>query len=375
MRVLRPSVSNRVSLFSAWRSLTPQGKFSGSWAIGPGPISIRGAIEVTDLRGSILSGFLLSKWLSKLPALKSLLKYILRVPMKYAVSRKLLRSLAARHLLPLFAWRWLPVEHVFTVQLSPVHSFIYEGSYDDLIGRFLFWGGLEHWEGTEIRVFYEIARMSRGVLDIGANTGAYSLIACASNLNSYVTAFEPVPVVFDQLMRNLRLNEWESRCDARCEAVSNYCGSSEFTVPSSTLIPTGSRLAPGGANNIDGNTITVRVTTADQVCLGKGPIDLVKIDVEGFEDKVLEGMHGILKEFRPFLIVEVVHAAYCKLVQDFLVRLGYKFFGLGTTRLVQISTLAPDPTEDYRNVLCVARPESKFFTRLEKNRQISRLSS
>ena len=43
-------------------------------------------------------------------------------------------------------------------------------SYDDLIGRFLFWGGFQYWEAAEMLVFYEIAQTSRWVLDIGANT-------------------------------------------------------------------------------------------------------------------------------------------------------------------------------------------------------------
>ena len=293
--------------------------------------------------------------------------------MEYEVSRKLLRSLAAKRLLPLSVWRWLPVEHTFVVQLSPHHSFIYESSYYDLIGRFLFWSGLETWEGTEMQVFYEIAQMSRGVLDIGANTGIYSLIACASNLNCFVIAFEPVPVVFDRLVRNLRLNAWESRCDARCEAVSNFCGFSEFTVPLDTLIPTGSRLAPGDTNAIDGDTITVRVTTADQVCIGKGPIDLVKIDVEGFEDKVLEGMRGIFDVSRPFLIVEVVHAAYSKPVQEYLTEMGYEFLGIGKGLLLPLRSLEPDSR--YRNVLCVARDKPEIFSRLKNNHRISIPSS
>ena len=106
--------------------------------------------------------------------------------MKSRLIRKVLRDFAARGILPLFVWRWLPIEHKFAVHISPSHSFVYESSYDDLIGRFLFWGGFQYWEAAEMLVFYEIAQTSRWVLDIGANTGAYSLIACASNPDSRV---------------------------------------------------------------------------------------------------------------------------------------------------------------------------------------------
>ena len=173
-------------------------------------------------------------------------------------------------------------------------------------------------------------------------------------------------------MRNLRLNAWESRCDPRCEAVSNYCGSSEFTVPSSTLLPTASRLTPKGTDGISGATIVVTVTTADDACMGRGPVDLVKVDVEGFEDEVLLGIRGILEAYRPFLIVEVVHAPYSKLVQEYIIGLGYKFWGIDRAVLVPIRTLAPDPR--YTNVLCASRDTSKLFSCLENNYGISTLS-
>jgi FkbM family methyltransferase len=326
-------------------------------------------IEVTDFLRSILSFFFLSKWLNKSPALKKLLKHSLRFPMRHEVSRKFLRNLAARHLLPLLIWRWLPVEHAFTVHLSRDHSFVYESSHDDLIGRFLFWGGFQHWEGTEMKIFYEIAQMSRGVLDIGANTGVYSLIACAANDDSRVTAFEPVPSIFEYLVRNLRLNGWEVRCEARCEAVSNYCGFSTFTVPTDTLVPTGARLAPNGASDVNGVTIMVRVTTADDACKDKGPIDLVKIDVEGFEDKVLEGMRGIFETSRPFLILEVVHAAYSKSAQEYLIDMGYEFLGIGKGLLLPVRSLEPDSR--YRNILCVARGKRELLARLQNDHRIS----
>ncbi|MGB6063297.1 MAG: FkbM family methyltransferase [Desulfomonilaceae bacterium] len=224
-----------------------------------------------------------------------------------------------------------------------------------------------------MKIFYEIAKTSKWILDIGANTGIYSLIACAANGSSRVIAFEPVPSIFEYLVCNLRLNGWEVRCDARCEAVSNYCGSSPFTVPAGTPVPTGGRLASNGTNSIDGASITVRVTTADDACIGKGPIDLVKMDVEGFEDKVLEGMRSIFKFSRPFLVLEVVHAAYSKSVQEYLAEMGYEFLGIGKGILLPLRSLEPD--SPYRNVLCVARDKEQLFSRLSDIHRISFLSS
>ena len=53
------------------------------------------------------------------------------------------------------------------------------------------------------------------------------------------------------------------------------------------------------------NQREVRAAPLDALDLGEGRIKLVKIDVEGAEQLVLEGMQRLLTEHRPYLIVEV----------------------------------------------------------------------
>ncbi len=63
---------------------------------------------------------------------------------------------------------------------------------------------------------------------------------------------------------------------------------------------------------------------------GVRPPDFVKIDVEGLELPVLDGMEGLLREHRPVLLVELDdatsagHAQKAAALQDRLAALGYR---------------------------------------------------
>ncbi len=132
--------------------------------------------------------------------------------------------------IPKSIWKWLPVGITFSVRLPDGSTFFYVGSEGDHIARRLFWGGLTHFDPMWT-VFYGIAQRSDVILDIGANTGAYTLVACAANSNCKVIAFEPVPRVFERLHQNLETNKLENRVEARQEAVSNFEGSAQLAVP------------------------------------------------------------------------------------------------------------------------------------------------
>ena len=110
-------------------------------------------------------------------------------------------------------------------------------------------------------------------------------------------AFEPVPRVYDKLLEHIRLNHFEDRCEAYQIAVSNFIGTAEMHIPLGDL-PTSASLNPEGFRGFDGILQQVPVTTIDAV-VGERAVDLAKIDVEGFEPQVLEGMQMTLQRSRP----------------------------------------------------------------------------
>lgn len=261
--------------------------------------------------------------------------------------------MARAGLLPDAVWRRLPVEGIFRVNLPMGGSFLYSATPNDGIARALFWRDLKEWERETIPIFYRIAKYARCVVDVGANTGFYTMLACAANPESRVIAFEPVPRVYAKLCEHIRLNGWESRCDLRCEAVSDTVGTTKFHVPLGD-VPTSASLHLEGFRGIRGILMDVPTTTLD-LALGTQPVDLVKIDVEGFEDKVLEGMQRVLASSAPTLVVECLPDGPFQRVEEILAGLGYRFYHLRGSGPVPVQRIIPDNRMEHQNFLCVCR--------------------
>jgi len=58
-------------------------------------------------------------------------------------------------------------------------------------------------------------------IDIGANQGLYSIAAAKNKFNKKVYSFEPVPVVFEKLKKNISLNKVEKKCSLINKAISD----------------------------------------------------------------------------------------------------------------------------------------------------------
>ena len=120
----------------------------------------------------------------------------------------------------------------------------------------------------------------RQVLDIGANIGLHSIIL--SKCGFKVRAYEPDPVHFELLRRNLELNGC-TRATTFNEAVSDKAGTAEFIrVLGNT---TGSHIA-GAKPSPYGELERFTVPTEDIRQLLAWP-DLIKMDVEGHEKELL----------------------------------------------------------------------------------------
>jgi FkbM family methyltransferase len=281
---------------------------------------------------------------------------MVRALLRFVTSKKWIRSclrrLSGAGLLPEGLWRRLPVDCTFPVEISDDVSFLYCSIPSDTIGRALFWKGLTWWEAETIPVFYQLAKKSRVVLDIGANTGFYSLLACAANPDVEVFSFEPVPKVYSCLVNNLIANGYENRCHAVAAAVSNIVGEVDFCELEGD-VPTGSSLELTGYRGNKGNVIKVISTTIDAFDLPAELVDLVKIDVETFEDVVLEGMTTLLENYLPRMILECNYDGPFQAVETILQRYGYTFYHLNGDGCEMMEHILPDPKGKYLNFLCL----------------------
>jgi FkbM family methyltransferase len=149
-------------------------------------------------------------------------------------------------------------------------------------------------------------------VDIGANSGYFSVLAALRvGARGRVFAFEPNPAVLHQLKRHIELNAVEDRVTISELALSDEdrddvrlfvsCWPENDGIAS--LTPAAETLARGGLRA--DTSIAVRVRRFDSwvqsVQLSR--IDLMKIDVEGAESRVLAGMSSTLTRLRPGRII------------------------------------------------------------------------
>jgi tRNA G37 N-methylase Trm5 len=71
----------------------------------------------------------------------------------------------------------------------------------------MYWRGAFGYEPETSQLFYRLATTSHGVLDVGAHVGYYWILAGLAHPSARVYAFEPYPVAFERLLRNLELNQ------------------------------------------------------------------------------------------------------------------------------------------------------------------------
>jgi FkbM family methyltransferase len=185
------------------------------------------------------------------------------------------------------------------------------------------------------RVLTGLVRPGDTVLDVGANIGAHTLpLARATGPAGRVIAYEPTAFAFGKLLTNIALNPdlaprivpvQAMLVGARSEPVQPSVYSSWPLVPARDLHAEhrGRAMATDGAR-----AITLDDHLRD---LEVQRVDLVKIDVDGFECSVLRGAKEALRRWRPVLVMEwapYIHQALGHRLDECLsvVReLGYSF--------------------------------------------------
>jgi FkbM family methyltransferase len=207
-----------------------------------------------------------------------------------------------------------------------------------------------HSEGIANRIGQELAGGAVGVLwDVGANIGTSSLPQLARFPSLRTVMFEPSPEVAGRLVRNLAINPaLVGRARLMTLALSNADGFGDLYTSNEAF-----NSGVGGLGNSRNRVsfgVTVQTRTADSLVASGTcePPGLVKIDVEGFELEVLQGMAGVLAERRPPVVFE--HSPYRlrerslpdSAVIDWLRSVGYTARRLLDERPVTAQDLARD---------------------------------
>lgn len=188
---------------------------------------------------------------------------------------------------------------------------------DDHIANELFYRN-----GYEREVFLLLSKVileSKCFIDVGANTGVFSIYAAITNPRIKVICFEPHPANFYRLKKNIVINAADN-IHPYCAALGSVVGNIEMTIPKDFSISTITSVNDDFTRNFhnqDYTRIDVNQTTIDKV-LEEEVIteeDIIKIDVEYYELEVLRGAELTLMNKRPMVIIELLQ--YENIIQQF----------------------------------------------------------
>lgn len=175
------------------------------------------------------------------------------------------------------------------------------------------------------------ALKAKTILDIGANRGEFALAAAALDPDSKIISFEPNPNVVAILEQDIARNGI-SNIEVRPYGLSDRNDTLSLHVP----LDNSGAASFGGADS-QAYVVDVPVFVGDEVLPDLSP-ELVKIDVEGFEGRVVKGLEKLIARSRPIIISEFcpVTLGRCgsspEEFRSYMDSLGYRGFGMQTRR-------------------------------------------
>jgi FkbM family methyltransferase len=195
------------------------------------------------------------------------------------------------------------------------------------------------YEPLQSDIVVELGKVSELFLDIGANMGFYSLALAMENPNLYVKSFEPQPEVFRMLEENIVLNKLQNRISARNIGLGKKVDLLTMYIPKFT----GS--GGGSFNNHhadEGNSVQLQIPVLSLNEIEFDKVDLMKVDVEGFEFDVIIGASQIIYRDKPTIVIELLRkwmkpfGHFPQEVLNYLFDIDYKCFAIGTNTLSEI---------------------------------------
>jgi FkbM family methyltransferase len=160
------------------------------------------------------------------------------------------------------------------------------------ISPWLIIGG--HWEPNVARSLLAFAAPGMTVLDVGANMGYYTVrLAKKLGTAGRILAVEPNPAILPFLKENLKINGLVEISKIFPVALGDERGEGLLKFADGEM---------GGGSLVDqrdsSNETRVPIEKIDDIVPSDWGVDLIKIDAEGYEKKILDGSREVLRRSR-----------------------------------------------------------------------------
>jgi FkbM family methyltransferase len=203
------------------------------------------------------------------------------------------------------------------------------------------------------KVLLSVLRPGYHVIDAGANIGYLTLHFARRCKDGHVYSFEPDQKNFVFLQENVRLNHFENQVTIFKKALGETRGTATlYRVDSNN--PGANRILPTPPESKVPSE-PVEIVTVDELN-DQGifrNVDLIKIDVEGFEVKVLKGAVRLIQQWKPILFVELAEVNLnqqnetAETLVTFIQNLGYQVWDARTLRPVDFTL------RNHTDIICV----------------------
>lgn len=267
--------------------------------------------------------------------------------------------------LALFRTGWWKLNQLFfhlpaLVEIAPGVKIICQP--DNSYGSFIVYAKWPEYE--ELQFIYNYLGDADAYIDVGAHIGDSSLLAATKIKTGKIIACEPTPKVFNELVMNIKINNFESVVIPLQKAISHTIGTSLFALEGASEVNHLSNQA------VKGKTITVPTTTIDhllkQYALPK--VSLLKIDVEGFELEVIQGTKRALQAKKIELILFEVNPRSPQIqkkvsdIQAFLDAFSFSYYVFDeNSKLTEVTDLfVPSKTSNFLAVSPSQKQTRKF---------------
>lgn len=237
---------------------------------------------------------------------------------------------------------------------------------DSILSKLIYKG----FEDEEKRFITKFIKPGDIFFDIGSNIGLHTLFAANALKNSgYIYAFEPTPSVYNRLKENIILNNWKSNINTFNIGLSNQNEQLTFNISHNGYDAWNS--FADLKHVIFESQIQVDVMRFDTFINEKNidynKISLIKIDVEGWELSVLQGMETLFakNDFNACFLIEFTEentfrAGYsCRDLYNYMLNRGYEWFNydLKTEQIKPAQLKAYYP---YENLIAIKKQKIPF---------------
>ncbi|QIW15057.1 hypothetical protein A4G20_01070 [Pasteurellaceae bacterium RH1A] len=228
------------------------------------------------------------------------------------------------------------------------------------------------WSDVEVEVFQQILSAEANVVEVGSNIGMHAVPLAKFVSKGKLICFEPQRIIFQQLCCNLALNNLTNVetyrmgvGDKRESILIEDCDYSQSWNYGSFSLDKGFSTESNFGQGVSKQALEVVNLDDFAPVQNLERLDLLKVDAEGFDIKVLEGARQTIERFKPMIFIEIQANSYAHIWEK-MTAIGYKCYWVVSERyqkdnFYQAQRIAGEYGVD-ANFLCIANSEwDKLF--------------